>query len=939
MPRPTVDREERLELPRPPEPWRAPGFPLIAGIAPVIGSLLVWALTRSPFTLAFAALGPLVAAAGFVDGVVQSRRVRRRELARFRRQVDRCLAAIDERQSAERSLLRRATPDALAVLTSPSDDPERWRTEPSSAIPIVLGTGSVASSVWLSGETTGADDETAASLTALSRRASVLTAAPIVVDASLGIGLHGPVGLTMPVMRGLLVQLANLLPPSRASLIAPLGTEWEWLRQLPHRTSPGDASLYRWRFGGDELVVALAATERELPADCRVVLRVDGRSAVVSRAADTDIPDEVEVQFLSAEEAIGVARSLRAAAGRRGLLPEEAGSPPVFAELSDPVEGEAGLRCRFVRSAAGSLGLDLVADGPHAVIGGTTGSGKSELLVSWVLAMAAAHPPETVNFLLVDFKGGSSFAALRRLPHTVGLITDLDERSAHRALLSLTAELRFRERRLAEEGVRSIEEATAALPRLVIVVDEFAALVAGFPELHDLFADLAARGRSLGLHLVLCTQRPAGVIRDGVLANCALRISLRVNNRADSLAVIGTGDAADLPGDRAGDALVSLSGAAPVAVRVARATAEDIDGVAGRWTVPAGGLRRPWCEELPLLVALDGLPPAPAGLPIGLLDVPERQTRETAAYRPAVDGNLLVIGGQSSGKTTLLAALAVGAADRIPTDVEGAWDTIAAEAERVRRGSAPARLLLLDDVDGLLGRFAVDYRGPFVELLSEVMRDGGSSGLHVVLTVRRLTSLVQPLASLCDSRLLLRLSSRQDHLVAGGTAALYDDGLAPGSGEWQGHRVQLAVPPDVAEAPRAAPSPPLEWRGRRLLLVVSSRPAAFSRILGERCPPGWGMLQLSAGDRHEPSIVVGEADRATAILGSPDAWQGHWALLGAMRQEGAILFDRCALADFRAIAGSRELPPPVSGHRGDHWLLEPDGTIRRVAAVTATPGG
>src|SRR5258708_39991748 len=94
------------------------------------------------------------------------------------------------------------------------------------------------------------------------------------------------------------------------------------------------------------------------------------------------------------------------------------------------------------------------------------------------------------------------------------------------------------------------------MARLVIVVDEFAAVVSGQPELHELFADLSARGRSLGLHLVLCTQRPSGVVRDAVLANITLRISLRVTDRADSVAVIGTDAAAALPVEPPGRALV-----------------------------------------------------------------------------------------------------------------------------------------------------------------------------------------------------------------------------------------------------------------------------------------------------------------------------------------------------------------------------------------------
>ncbi|RII96145.1 cell division protein FtsK, partial [Clavibacter nebraskensis] len=106
---------------------------------------------------------------------------------------------------------------------------------------------------------------------------------------------------------------------------------------------------------------------------------------------------------------------------------------------------------------AGPVAVDLVADGPHAVVAGTTGSGKSELLVTWMAALAAAHPPEEVTVLLVDFKGGAAFDPLLVLPHAVGLVTDLDGQGARRALESLRAEVRHRERVLRDAGARDVD--------------------------------------------------------------------------------------------------------------------------------------------------------------------------------------------------------------------------------------------------------------------------------------------------------------------------------------------------------------------------------------------------------------------------------------------------------------------------------------------------
>ncbi|WP_268904838.1 FtsK/SpoIIIE domain-containing protein, partial [Clavibacter zhangzhiyongii] len=230
----------------------------------------------------------------------------------------------------------------------------------------------------------------------------------------------------------------------------------------------------------------------------------------------------------------------------------------------------------------GPVAIDLVADGPHAVVAGTTGSGKSELLVTWMAALAAAHPPEEVTVLLVDFKGGAAFDPLLVLPHAVGLVTDLDGQGARRALESLRAEIRHRERTLREAGARDVDDPAAAgvLPRLVIVVDELAALLADQDGLHEVVADIAARGRSLGMHLVLCTQRPAGVVRDAVLANCDLRLSLRVNNEADSRALLGTPEAASLGDAPVGRCLIGAHGGPARPFQVAVATADDLARVA-----------------------------------------------------------------------------------------------------------------------------------------------------------------------------------------------------------------------------------------------------------------------------------------------------------------------------------------------------------------------
>ncbi|WP_146819654.1 FtsK/SpoIIIE domain-containing protein, partial [Actinotalea fermentans] len=320
-------------------------------------------------------------------------------------------------------------------------------------------------------------------------------------------------------------------------------------------------------------VVWVAATADALPAACRefVVVDAEGRAtAGAVRPGELRFP--VVIERLAAADAPALARLLAPVEDAGAVVEDQAGLPQSVSFLAlvgpelgaDPgvqlerwresgslgrapggVARAGSLRAIVGQGVAGPMVLDLREQGPHALVGGTTGAGKSEFLQSWVLGMASAHSPSRVTFLLVDYKGGAAFADCVRLPHTVGLVTDLSPHLVRRALTSLRAELRFR------EGLLNAKEAKDLLalekrgdpdtpPSLVIVVDEFAALATEVPEFVDGVVDVAQRGRSLGLHLILATQRPAGVIRDNLRANTNLRVALRMADEDDSNDVLGS---------------------------------------------------------------------------------------------------------------------------------------------------------------------------------------------------------------------------------------------------------------------------------------------------------------------------------------------------------------------------------------------------------------
>ena len=231
--------------------------------------------------------------------------------------------------------------------------------------------------------------------------------------------------------------------------------------------------------------------------------------------------------------------ALHAPAGIRASMSQRWARPALAAEIGT--------------WAGGALSIDLERDGPHLLIAGTTGSGKSELLQTVIAGLAISAAPDRTTFLLIDYKGGAAFGPLAELPHTTGVITDLDFSLAARALISLRAELRRREHLLAEHQVADLaglRDRRAAPPSLVIVVDEFATLAAEQPDFLAGLLDIAQRGRSLGLHLILATQRPAGVISPAMKANIGLRICLRVTDDADSVDVVDSSRAARLPSGR-----------------------------------------------------------------------------------------------------------------------------------------------------------------------------------------------------------------------------------------------------------------------------------------------------------------------------------------------------------------------------------------------------
>lgn len=199
------------------------------------------------------------------------------------------------------------------------------------------------------------------------------------------------------------------------------------------------------------------------------------------------------------------------------------------------------------------LNLHEKAHGPHGLVAGTTGSGKSEIIQSYILSLAVNFHPYEVGFLLIDYKGGGMAGLFKNLPHLLGTITNLDGAESLRAMASIKSELKRRQRIFSEYGVNHINgynklfksgEASVPIPHLFLISDEFAELKKEQPDFMAELISTARIGRSLGVHLILATQKPSGVVDDQIWSNSKFKLALKVQDEADSREILKTADAA-----------------------------------------------------------------------------------------------------------------------------------------------------------------------------------------------------------------------------------------------------------------------------------------------------------------------------------------------------------------------------------------------------------
>ncbi|TCL59042.1 S-DNA-T family DNA segregation ATPase FtsK/SpoIIIE [Kineothrix alysoides] len=363
--------------------------------------------------------------------------------------------------------------------------------------------------------------------------------------------------------------------------------------------------------------------------------------------------------------------------------------------------------------------------GPHGLVAGTTGSGKSETLQSYILSLVVNYHPHEVAFILIDYKGGGMAQSFLGLPHLSGVITNLGGNATNRALLSINAEIKSRQRIFNDYKVKHIDAyielyrsgvANEPMPHLLIIADEFAELKKEQPEFVRALVSAARVGRSLGVNLILATQKPSGVVDDEIWSNTRFRLCLRVADKQDSSEMLKRPDAAFITGTGRGYfqvgndeifeefqsgwsgaeyepgipftddknakvELINLIGKNDVPKQKKKKKSDNIAKVtqldavvkyaaqiAQENSIPA--IKQIWMPPLPARLYLEELETIakPQGfsllLPIGLADNPEGQNQYPVAVDFLNDGHLLICGAGGAGKTTLLQTLIYSAAQR-----------------------------------------------------------------------------------------------------------------------------------------------------------------------------------------------------------------------------------------------------------------------------------
>jgi S-DNA-T family DNA segregation ATPase FtsK/SpoIIIE len=766
---------ERID---PPESTSFRGRGILWQIAGGMGAIAI-GLTLVIVNPSYAVFGLITGGIGIISitasilGEQSRRRHRVREYRRKLADLDVALGHARTRQSAALNTLS-PTVEELESWVSTSS-PRIWERRPSDpdAVRPTIGTGTRATRIEIE-RPRGSDSPLASELDAVTSRHADLQRVPVIGPGpdTGSLGISGDEDRVRRLITRIVIEAAVLHPPNQLRIwIASTSPGWEWCNWLPHIAGGGpsadvaeasdllaaaareilerragstdtlhlivvpepsrrlDIEGHRVAARGRDLLVVGSPDRRDLPSGLAVVLDVDARGdgTLIGHYPDAPI-GKIEVGGVGEQQAERLSIALGRLGGRaRTAAPTglvellglgTATNPNVLGAWQQPPADRLTTAVGSDDSGA-PVTIGFRRDGPHGMIAGTTGSGKSELLQTILTGLALRHSPDRLSLFLVDFKGGSTFAPLATLPHVVGLVTDLEHDSslATRALTALDAEIDRRKRVLEAARVpdviayeRSEADGHSPLPDLLVVIDEFALLMERQPAVRERLDTIATQGRSLGVHLLLATQSPSGVISHSMRTNTNLWICLRVVTESESLEILGTRDAARIPDGSPGRAIIRLGAAQDLrtfqAARIARPVPDEESPVRvtrlGAGATPTIQLRGQLTTELDVVVGhikaaaakLElamatplWLPPLPKDLPaalltsaerptdrlavlVGLADQPRQHSQVPFLFDLSASGHALVSGVFGYGKTTALCQIGSDLAQNYsPADV------------------------------------------------------------------------------------------------------------------------------------------------------------------------------------------------------------------------------------------------------------------------------
>lgn len=706
-------------------------FPTVSMVIPVVLSVVMALMFQAPLALMMGVLGPVMVMGGWWEN-------RRQSLVKSQKAVADYQTAYGEWERHNEETLRVESADAHRQFPDPirwlSDD--LWRGFPRTATQVRVGLS------WSGNHT------------------QVSNPGLVLVDFTAGLALVGGPEV-LGVWQNLVLQ---------------------WCAATP--SSP--------------LAGQLAATGTNLPTD------IWGASRLVWVGALSDVPSECEAVLVVSGDGLGTLSVVGLLAHRfrcdvATLATLVWGFQKLCATTAAPTKPrDIDLVRRdqlwFSLQDDGPL-WDLVAVGPHAVVWGATGSGKSVSVVSLVSSIVNRYSPEQVALVVIDFKGGAGLKPLATTPHTIGWVTDLDPGKSNRVMHGVRTEMVKREKLLATHGVSDVAglDSGVSVPRLLVVLDEVAWLLTNNPAWGDLLADVLARGRSLGIHVILSTQRVSGVLTRAMMANVALRLCGSVRDEQELLEWMpGAARELAVRATRMSPGEVVLSGG------------NESPGLQGVGLLePAPSSHEPsewrvWVEELPTVQPW-------VSSSFGVVDCVESQTHRAVDYQPG-DGSIVVVGDAGSGRTQATRAIG-GLFEKVFIANFSPGETWSA----LRELSGSNTALVVDDADILLQRSGVEGEAFLVEALESFQGT-------LILSCRSDHRSSRQLARVAQHSVVLSIAKPEQAALWSGAAS-----TIPGRGLWRGDVLQVGYP---GPAPLAW-SPQVHPLERATTIVVTADPSRW----------------------------------------------------------------------------------------------------------------